>query len=90
MFWDIAPAISILAKQNMLCGVSQHSKVQVPCWMPFYHMLKNKRKNQKPTIYAAGDILQMYTEFIKNPAQTSNKKIHRNQKDEHSMQVRQW
>ena len=29
----------------MLCSVSQHSKVQVPCWMPFCYLIINKRRN---------------------------------------------
>ena len=65
IFWGTAPAISILAKRNVLCYVSQHSKVQVPRWMPICYTLMNKHKNCTPKISATEDLLQMYTEFIK-------------------------
>ena len=69
--WGPAPAISIciLAKRNMHRGTLKHlswnSEEQVPHWMPFCYMLINKHKkgNTIPTIYAAGDILQMYIEY---------------------------
>ena len=59
--WGIAPAISNLAKRNVL-----RSKVQVPRWTPFCYVIMNKHKNCKLSIYAAGSIhvLQMYVEFI--------------------------
>ena len=65
IFWGTAPAISILAKRNVLCYVSQHSKVQVLRWTPFCYTLMNKHKNRTPKISATEDLLQMYTEFIK-------------------------
>ena len=48
----------------MFRSVSWHSKIQIPHWTPFCYMLMNKHKKCKATIYAAEDILQMYTEFV--------------------------
>ena len=74
--WGTAPAISILAKFSEKERAPLYfSKVQDPHWTPFCYTQMNKHKNGTPTIYAAEDILQMYTEFNKKRAQASNKMI---------------
>ena len=57
----IRTCMLILAKRNVLRCVSRYSKVQVPHWTPFCYMLMNKHKNRKLSIYAAEDVLRMYT-----------------------------
>ena len=44
IFWDTAPATSILAKLNVLRSVPRHSKVQVPHWTPLFYAVMNKHK----------------------------------------------